>query len=84
MKRTFTARVWPEDDWYIAQAFEIDIASQGESEQEALYNLREALELYYEEPYSGDTDNGQVHTIHTIEVEVGVSPNTPAADALPA
>ena len=71
MKRTFTARVWPEGDWHIAQALEIDIASQGESEREALCNLQEAIELYYEEAQSPNTENEQVHSIHKIEVEVG-------------
>jgi len=50
MKRTFTAVVWKEGDWFIAQCLEVDVASQGESEEGALANLREALELYFEEP----------------------------------
>ncbi|MCY3603803.1 MAG: type II toxin-antitoxin system HicB family antitoxin [Chloroflexi bacterium] len=44
---SFTARVHREGSWFVAQATEIDIASQGESEGEALANLREAVELYY-------------------------------------
>ncbi len=44
---SFTARVHREGAWFVAQATEIDIASQGESEGEALANLREALELYF-------------------------------------
>lgn len=68
MKRTFTASVWREENWFIAQAHEIDIASQGETEPQALSNLREALELYYQEP----TD-ATVHTVHTLEVDVGVA-----------
>lgn len=47
MKRVFRASVWQEDDWYIAQCLDVDVASQGESEEEALDNLREALELYF-------------------------------------
>jgi predicted RNase H-like HicB family nuclease len=50
MKRTFTAVVWKEGDWFIAQCLEVDVASQGESEEEAWVNLREALELYFEAP----------------------------------
>lgn len=50
MKQTFTARVWKEDDWFIAQCAQVDVASQGRSEDEALANLREALELYFEPP----------------------------------
>nr|WP_042183686.1 type II toxin-antitoxin system HicB family antitoxin [Kibdelosporangium sp. MJ126-NF4]CEL15738.1 Conserved protein [Kibdelosporangium sp. MJ126-NF4]CTQ93664.1 Conserved protein [Kibdelosporangium sp. MJ126-NF4] len=49
MSRTFTAAVHQEDDWYVAQCLEIDVASQGQSIQEALANLREAVELYLEE-----------------------------------
>ncbi len=48
--QTFTASIWQEDNWFIAQCLEVDIASQGESEEEALDNLTEALELYFEPP----------------------------------
>ena len=48
--QTFTASIWREDNWFIAQCLEVDIASQGESEKEALDNLVEALELYFEPP----------------------------------
>ena len=50
MERTFTASVWREGSWFVAQCLEVDVASQGESEEQALANLREALELYFEEP----------------------------------
>jgi hypothetical protein len=36
MKQTFTASVWREDGWYAAQCLEVDVASQGESEDAAL------------------------------------------------
>ncbi len=50
MTQTFTAHVWPEDDWYVAQCLEIDVASQGETESEALANLGEALHLHFTPP----------------------------------
>lgn len=50
MTRNFTASVWREENWYIAQCLEVDVASQGETEEEALENLEEALELYFEPP----------------------------------
>ncbi|MEO7001902.1 MAG: type II toxin-antitoxin system HicB family antitoxin [Ktedonobacterales bacterium] len=50
MKRQFTASVWRAGDWYIAQCLEVDVASQGETEDEALANLREALQLFFEPP----------------------------------
>ena len=48
--QTFTASIWREDNWFIAQCLEVDIASQGESEESALDNLAEALELHFESP----------------------------------
>ena len=50
MTKEFTASVWREGPWFVAQCLEVDVASQGESEAEALANLREALELHFESP----------------------------------
>lgn len=41
--------VWKEDKWYVAKALEVEVASQGKTESEALINLKEALELYFED-----------------------------------
>lgn len=68
MKQHFTASVWQEDEWYVAQCLEVDVASQGESEEEALANLREALELYFEPPTPTITPH-----IHSVEVEIGAA-----------
>ena len=48
--KKFTAVLTQEDGWHIAQCLEVDVASQGESEANALANLKEALELIVEEP----------------------------------
>jgi predicted RNase H-like HicB family nuclease len=50
MTQEFTATVWQEGEWFIAQCREVDVASQGRAEAEALDNLREALELHFEPP----------------------------------
>ena len=39
-----------EGDLFVAQCLDVDIASQGVSEEEALANLQEALELYAQSP----------------------------------
>lgn len=65
MTRTFTASVWQEDDWYIAQCLEVDVASQGETQEEALRNLKEALELYFEPPSASLAPQ-----VHRLRVEV--------------
>ena len=65
MKQKFTASVWQEGDWFVAQCLEVDVASQGATEQEALENLREALQLHFEPPIATATPR-----LHTIEIEL--------------
>ena len=50
MKRNFNATVQQEDEWFVAQCLEVDIASQGTTEAEALDNLSAALELHFTPP----------------------------------
>ena len=68
MMRTFSASVWQEGEWYVAQALEVDVASQGESQEEALDNLREALALHFEPPVATSLPE-----VHAIEVEIGAA-----------
>jgi predicted RNase H-like HicB family nuclease len=68
MKRPFAATVWREGDWYVSQCLELDIASQGETEEEALENLKEALELHFEPPQATRPPK-----LRVIEVEVGAA-----------
>jgi predicted RNase H-like HicB family nuclease len=48
MKRQLTAIIEREGDGYVALCPELDIASQGETLEEARHNLREALELFFD------------------------------------
>ena len=68
MKRPFAATVWREGDWYVSQCLEVDVASQGATEEEALANLREALELHFEPPQAS-----RAPKVRMIEVEVGAA-----------
>lgn len=45
----FTAAVSQEGSWHVASCLEVEVTSQGESFDDALDNLREALELYFED-----------------------------------
>ena len=65
VKRVFTASAQQEDDWYVAQALEVDVASQGDTVEAALANLREALALYFTPPVATDAPR-----MHQVEVEV--------------
>ena len=50
MKKDFSVTIWQEDEWYIAQCLEVDVASQGGTEEEAIENLRDALKLHLTPP----------------------------------
>lgn len=47
--KVISAVVWKEDNWYVAKGLEVDVASQGKTKKEAMSNLKEALELYFED-----------------------------------
>jgi predicted RNase H-like HicB family nuclease len=68
MKRPFAATVWREGKWWVSQCLEVGVASQGETEEEALANLKEALELHLEPPHAT-----RLPEVRTIEVEVGAA-----------
>jgi predicted RNase H-like HicB family nuclease len=60
--------VYKEGKYYVAQCLNVDVSSFGDSEQEALDNLQEALKLYLEDASSLPTvpmvEHPTVHTLH--------------------
>lgn len=68
MKTRFSVTVWEDGDWFVAQCLEVDVASQGKTEEDALANLREALELHFEPPLAT-----VVPHVTSIEVEVSAA-----------
>jgi len=53
----FTAAITHEGDWFVARCLEVEVTSQGESADLAVENLKEALELFFEdrsEPFEFD------------------------------
>ncbi|MFL6375090.1 MAG: type II toxin-antitoxin system HicB family antitoxin [Pyrinomonadaceae bacterium] len=73
MHRTLTATIWREDDGYVSLCSEVDVASQGETVEEARNNLREAVELFFETANPSEISdrlNSEVY-ITPMEVEVG-------------
>jgi predicted RNase H-like HicB family nuclease len=55
--------IYGEGEYYVAQCLNVDVSSFGTSEAEALENLQEALELYFE-----DAPDEVVATIDAPEV----------------
>jgi predicted RNase H-like HicB family nuclease len=49
MSIRISVMVSKENDWYVAKCIENSVASQGNTIDEALSNLKEAIELYYED-----------------------------------
>ncbi len=41
--------LWKEDKYYVAQCLNVDVSSFGKTKTEAVKNLKEALDLYFED-----------------------------------
>ena len=52
MSIRYNVIIQKEEKWYVAKCIDNNVASQGKTIEEALKNLKEAIELYYqnEEP----------------------------------
>ncbi len=72
MHKTLTAIIRKEDGGYFALCPEIDIASQGDTIEEAKGNLKEAVELFFECASKEEIDDryGQESYVSALEVEV--------------
>lgn len=56
----WTAVIWAEDGAFVALCPEVDVASQGDTVEEARDNLREALELFLETASPNELE-GRLH-----------------------
>jgi predicted RNase H-like HicB family nuclease len=45
----FNVIIQKDETWYVAKCIDNSVASQGKTVEESLNNLKEALELYYED-----------------------------------
>lgn len=71
--RRFTAMIYREDDGYVSLCPELDVASQGDSIEEASTNLREAVELFLETADRSEIE-GRMHSamyVTSLEVAAG-------------
>ena len=41
--------IWKEGNYYVAKCLNVEVSSYGNTKQEALDNLKEALDLYFED-----------------------------------
>lgn len=72
MKKQLTAIIEREGKGYVSLCPELDIASQGETIEEARENLREALELFFETASSEEIKLRLHEDVYVTRVEVAV------------
>jgi predicted RNase H-like HicB family nuclease len=72
MNRQLTAIIEREDSGYVSLCPELDIASQGETIEEARDNLREALELFFETASPEEIKQRLHDEIFVTRVEIAV------------
>ena len=71
--RSLTAIVQNEGDLWVALCPEVDVASQGDTVEQAKANLRTAVELFFETAEAGEIEQ-RLHDetfTSSLEVEVG-------------
>jgi predicted RNase H-like HicB family nuclease len=60
--------IYREGDGYVAQCLDVDVASEGGTEAEARVNIREALELFFADPFPGAVPAEAVSDAHVEEL----------------
>ena len=70
--KNFTAIIEREGDGYVSLCPELDIASQGESVEEARQNLVEALELFFEHASQSEIKERLHNEVFITRLEVAV------------
>ncbi len=72
MNRQLTAIIEREGDGYVALCPDVDVASQGDTIDEAKNNLREALELFFETASPGEIVERLHNEVYITRVELAV------------
>lgn len=72
MQKQLTAIIEREADGYVSFCPELDIASQGDTIEEARENLREALELFFEAASPEEIQKRLHEEVYITRVEIAV------------
>ncbi len=62
--------VWKEEKLFVAKFLELELASQGKTKEEAVKNLKEALDLYLEDENVSSLPFPSIHEVTTQTVTV--------------
>lgn len=68
----FTAILEKENDGYVSLCPELDIASQGDTIEEAKANLKEAIQLFFEHASENEIDQRLHEEVFITRLEVAV------------
>jgi predicted RNase H-like HicB family nuclease len=71
-QKQLTAIIEREDDGYVSLCPELDIASQGDSIEQARENLREALELFFETASPEEIRQRLHEEVYITRVEIAI------------
>ena len=66
LKSGLNVLIWKEGKWFVAKCVEVEVASQGKTKKEALKNIEEALQLYFEDekaPLPQPYSNLELHSL---------------------
>jgi predicted RNase H-like HicB family nuclease len=72
MKKQLTAIIEREGGGYVSLCPELDIASQGDTIEEARNNLREAVELFFETASANEIQTRLHDEVYVTQLEVSI------------
>jgi len=72
VQRQLTVFIEREGNGYVSICPQLDIASQGDTVQEARENLREALELFFEAASPSEIHERLHHEVYITQLEIAV------------
>lgn len=72
MQKQLTAFIEREGDGYVSLCPELDIASQGDSIEEARANLKEALELFFETASPEEIQSRMHDEVYVTRLEIAI------------
>ena len=72
MKKQLTAIIEREGDGYVSLCPELDIASQGDTIEEARNNLQEAVQLFFEAASPNEIQTRLHEEVYVTQLEVSV------------
>ena len=72
MTKTLTATIWREDEGFVSFCSELDIASQGNTVEEAKTNLREAVKLFLETAHPNEIAERLKTEVYITPLEVEI------------